>query len=58
MPGETQTLPLAIYSALQQPGGDEAAARLVLWSVLLALGALGVAQWCHRRVQRWLGQIA
>jgi len=58
VPGETQTLPLAIYSALQQPGGDEAAARLVLWSVLLALGALGVAQWCHRRVQRWLGQAA
>ena len=58
VPGETQTLPLAIYSALLQPGGDEAAARLVLWSVLLALGALGVAQWCHRRVQRWLGQIA
>jgi len=58
VPGETQTLPLAIYSALQQPGGDEAAARLVLWSVLLALAALGVAQWCHLRVQRWLGQAA
>ena len=56
VPGETQTLPLAIYSALQQPGGDAAAARLVLWSVLLALGALGLAQWAHRRVQRWLGQ--
>ena len=29
VPGQTQTLPLAIYSALQQPGGDAAAARLV-----------------------------
>jgi len=58
VPGETQTLPLAIYSALQQPGGDTAAVRLVGWSVVLALGALGVAQWCHRRVQRWLGQTA
>jgi len=58
VPGQTQTLPLAIYSALQQPGGDTAAARLVLWSMLLALAALGLAQWCHRHVQRWLGQIA
>jgi molybdate transport system permease protein len=57
VPGETQTLPLAIYSALQQPGGDEAAARLVLLAVLLALAALALAQWCHRRMQRWLGQV-
>jgi molybdate transport system permease protein len=57
VPGETQTLPLAIYSALQQPGGDDAAARLVMLAVLLALAALAAAQWCHRRVQRWLGQI-
>lgn len=56
VPGETQTLPLAIYSALQQPGGDAAAARLVGWSALLAFAALALAQWCHRRVQRWLGQ--
>ena len=56
VPGETQTLPLAIYSALQQPGGDAAAARLVAWSAALALAALALAQWCHRRVQRWLGQ--
>jgi molybdate transport system permease protein len=56
VPGETQTLPLAIYSALQQPDGDRAAARLVAWSAALALAALGLAQWCHRRVQRWLGQ--
>ena len=56
VPGETQTLPLAIYSALQQPGGDAAAARLVIWAALLAFAALGLAQWCHRRLQRWLGQ--
>lgn len=58
VPGQTQTLPLAIYSALQQPGGDAAAARLVALSVLLALAALALAQWSHRRVQRWLGQAA
>jgi molybdate transport system permease protein len=56
VPGQTQTLPLAIYSALQQPDGEVAAARLVLLSGLLALAALALAQWTHRRVQRWLGQ--
>jgi molybdate transport system permease protein len=58
VPGVTQTLPLAIYSALQQPGGDAAAARLVAWAVLLAIAALSLAQWCHHRMQRWLGQAA
>jgi molybdate transport system permease protein len=57
VPGQTQTLPLAIYSALQQPGGDAAAARLVVVSALLAFAALALAQWCHRRLQRWLGQL-
>jgi len=43
--GVTQTLPLAIYSALQMPGGEAAAARLAGLSLLLSLGALGVSQW-------------
>jgi molybdate transport system permease protein len=55
VPGETQTLPLAIYSALQQPGGDAAAARLVAAAAVLAFAALALAQWTHRRMQRWLG---
>jgi len=58
VPGQTQTLPLAIYSALQQPGGDDAAARLVLWAVLLAVAALALAQWFHKRMRIWLGQAA
>jgi molybdate transport system permease protein len=58
VPGQTQTLPLAIYSALQSPDGEAAAARLVLCSVVLAFAALGLAQWSHRRMQRWLGQEA
>jgi len=57
VPGQTQTLPLAIYSALQQPGGEGAAARLVGLAVAAAFGALALAQWSHRRVQRWLGQL-
>jgi molybdate transport system permease protein len=58
VPGQTQTLPLAIYSALQQPDGEAAAARLVLLSGVLAFAALALAQWAHRRMQRWLGQTA
>lgn len=40
IPGETQTLPLAIYAALQAPGGEAAAARLSGISFALALGGL------------------
>jgi molybdate transport system permease protein len=40
IPGETQTLPLAIYAALQQPDGDAVAARLSAISLALALAGL------------------
>ena len=43
-PGETRTLPLAIYTELQRPGGDEAAGRLVVLSVILAIGAVVAAE--------------
>lgn len=49
IPGETQTLPLAIYSALQSPGGEEAVVRMAIASVLLALGALIAAEVLARR---------
>ena len=53
VPGETQTLPLAIYSALQQPSGDAAAARLSAISLVLAVVGLGaseaIARWGARR---------
>lgn len=49
IPGETQTLPIAIYSVLQQPGGEAAAARLSVIAVALSLGALLVSQWLTRR---------
>ena len=49
IPGETQTLPLAIYSALQQPGGEAAAARLASLSIGLALLFMVAAQWLQRR---------
>ncbi len=44
VPGETQTLPLAIYSALQEPGGDVKAARLAVLSLTLALIGLVLAE--------------
>jgi molybdate transport system permease protein len=50
IPGETQTLPTAIYSFLQVPGGDAAAVKLVLISVAVAMLALALSEWLSRRV--------
>lgn len=49
IPGETQTLPLAIYAALQLPGGDAYVLRLALVSVLLSLAALVASEALARR---------
>jgi len=49
IPGETRTLPLAIYGALQLPGGEDAATRLALISVALSVGALVISEWLTRR---------
>lgn len=49
IPEETQTLPLAIYSSLQMPGGESAVTRLALISVLLSLAALVVSELLVRR---------
>ncbi|MDE2577064.1 MAG: molybdate ABC transporter permease subunit [Rhodospirillales bacterium] len=56
IPGQTQTLPLAIYSALQSPGGEAAAARLSLMSMALALGGLVLSEWVGRRLQAAIGR--
>jgi molybdate transport system permease protein len=49
IPGETQTLPLAIYTFTQVPGGDAQAWRLSIIAVLLSLVALVAAEWLARR---------
>lgn len=49
IPGQTRTLPLAIYSALQSPGGDTEAARLSAISIGLALVFLALANLAGRR---------
>jgi molybdate transport system permease protein len=56
IPGETRTLPLALYSALQVPGGEPAAARLAVLSVTLGLAGLILSEWFARRVRRMLGR--
>lgn len=52
IPGQTQTLPSAIYALLQVPGGDSAAARLVLISVAIAMAALLSSEVISRSVAR------
>ncbi|HNB28643.1 MAG TPA: molybdate ABC transporter permease subunit [Alphaproteobacteria bacterium] len=51
IPGETQTLPLAIYGALQSPGGEAVAARLSIVSFALALVALILSERIARYAQ-------
>jgi molybdate transport system permease protein len=52
IPGETETLPLAIYAATQVPGQDWYALRLSLISVAIALIALASSEWLTRRFAR------
>ncbi len=55
VPGETRTLPLALYSALQVPGGEAAATRLAVISVILAIAALVASQYLARQVAKRIG---
>jgi len=56
IPGETRTLPLAIYSALQAPGGEAAAARLCAIAIVLALAGVTLAELADRRLRAALGR--
>ncbi len=51
VPGETRTLPLAIYTALQSPGGEAMAARLSAIAIALALVGLVLSEVAARRVR-------
>ncbi len=46
--GETRTLPLAMYSLMQQPDTEQAVWRLIILSLTVAFLALWFAQWFHR----------
>lgn len=54
IPGETRTLPLAIYSALQSPGGETIAARLAGLSIILALCGLTLSEFAASKVRRMM----
>jgi molybdate transport system permease protein len=55
IPGETRTLPIALYSVIQSPGGEDAAMRLLLISVGLAILALGASEFLSRRIASQIG---
>ena len=55
IPGLTQTLPLAIFSAAQVPGGEVAAFRLVAISLVPAVGSLLISEWMHRKHKQRMG---
>lgn len=52
IPGQTQTLPSAIYLFLQVPGGESSALRLVVLALIVALGAVFVSDWLAHRVAK------
>ena len=55
IPGETRTLPIALYNFTQIPGGDEAATRLVIISIVIAFGALAASEVLARRLRNRMG---
>ena len=48
IPGETRTIPSAMYTLIQTPGGESAAARLCIISIVLALISLLISEWLAR----------
>ena len=56
IPGETQTLPSAIYAFLQVPGGESSALRLVIVSIAVAMAALFASEFVSRRIARWIAE--
>ncbi len=55
IPGQTRTVPSAIYAFLQMPGGEASAWRLVIVSIVIAMGALLASELLARRVLARIG---
>jgi molybdate transport system permease protein len=55
IPGETRTLPLALYTLTQTPDGEAAAARLALLTIAIAVAALIASEWMARRLKDRIG---
>ncbi|MEZ9887292.1 molybdate ABC transporter permease subunit [Vibrio breoganii] len=57
IPGETQTIPLAMFSFLETPGAEFEAMRLCILAIVIALVSLFISEWMSRRSQQKLGLI-
>lgn len=55
IPGETQTIPLAMYNFIETPGAEMQAARLCIISIVLALSTLMISEWLNRKATKRLG---
>ncbi|UTZ44376.1 molybdate ABC transporter permease subunit [Vibrio campbellii] len=55
IPGETQTIPLAMYNFIETPGAELEAARLCIISIALALSTLMMSEWLNRKASARLG---
>ncbi|WP_431787060.1 molybdate ABC transporter permease subunit [Vibrio harveyi] len=55
IPGETQTIPLAMYNFIETPGAEIEAARLCVISIALALSTLMISEWLNRKAASRLG---
>jgi len=55
IPGETQTIPLAMYNFIETPGAEMQAARLCIISIALALSTLMISEWLNRKAASRLG---
>ncbi len=55
IPGETRTIPLAMYTLIETPGAESAAARLCVLAILLSLAALLISDWLAKRSRTRLG---
>lgn len=54
IPNETQTIPAALYTFIETPDGELAAARLCVVAIMISLGALVVSEWLSNRRKRYL----
>ncbi|GIU41743.1 molybdate ABC transporter permease [Shewanella algidipiscicola] len=52
IPGETRTIPLAMYSFIETPGAESQAARLCVIAIIIALLSLIISQWLTQKAQR------
>ncbi|PTQ00091.1 molybdate ABC transporter permease subunit [Vibrio splendidus] len=55
IPGETQTIPLAMYTFIETPGAEMEAARLCVISIVIALGSLMLSEWLNKKSAKRLG---